>query len=181
MNNAIEQFIATSKASLQAIEGMTSQAHTGIEKLVELNMTTAKTALGESFSHAQSVLGAKDAQEIMSLQSGLTQPLVEKAAAYVQQVQAITTGAGTEFAKAVEANMADAQKAFSGLVETFAKNAPVGTESAMAAFKNALTLGQSAVESAQTSAKKAVEVAQSSITNATSQAVEATKKASKAA
>lgn len=181
MNNAIEQFIATSKASLQALEGITANAHASIEKLVELNMAASKAAMGESFSHAQSLLGAKDAQEIMSLQSGLTQPVAEKSAAYVQHVQAITTGAGTEFAKAVEANMADAQKAFSGLVETFAKNAPAGTESAMVAFKTALTLGQSAVESAQTSAKKAVEVAQSSISSATNQAVEATKKATKSA
>jgi phasin family protein len=179
MNNAIEQIIAVSKTQLQALEGMTTHAHAGVEKLVELNLATSKTAIGESFEHLQAVLGAKDAQELMALQSGLTKPLAEKSAAYLQQVQTIATGAGEDLMKAVQANMAETQKALGGLVESLVKNVPAGTESAVAAFKSAMTLGQTAVESAQTSAKKAVEVSQSSLTEASSQAVDATKKVGK--
>ena len=182
MNNAIEQFIATSKASLQALEGMASHAQEGIEKLVNLNMAATKATLGESFSHARSVMEAKDGQEIMALYSGMAQPLVEKSTAYVQHIQTITTDAGTGLSKSVEAHTAEAKKAFDALVETFVKNVPAGTESTMAAFKNALTLGQTAVESAQSSAKKAVEGAQEGMPNDISAAVgEAGKKASKAA
>lgn len=180
MNNAVEQIIAISKAHLQALEGMTTNAHAGVEKLVELNLAASKAALGESFSNWQAVLGAKDVQELMALQSGLTKPLAEKSAAYLQNVQAIATGASADFTKALEANMAEAQKTISGLIETLAKNVPAGTESAVAAFKSAMTLGQNAVESAQTSAKKAVEVAQSNLTEVSSQAVDATRKVSKA-
>ena len=84
-----------------------------------------------SKAHLQAVLGAKNVQELTALQSGLTKPVTEKSAAYLQHVQAIATGASSNFTKAWEANLA--------------------------AFKNAMTLGQNAVESAQTSAKKAVE------------------------
>lgn len=181
MNNTSEQFIATNKANLQALEGLTTQTFAGVEKLVELNMTASKALLGESFSHLQAVLGAKDAQELLALQAGLLKPLAEKSAAYGQHVQTIFTSSSAELTKAVEAKTAEAQKAFSGAVETLAKNAPAGTESAVAAFKSALTAGQNAAESAQASAKKAVEVAQSNFTAAATQAVDAVNKATKVA
>jgi phasin family protein len=181
MNNTAEQFSATNKANLQALEGFTTQAFAGVEKLVELNLAASKSLLGESFSHVQAVLGAKDAQELMALQSGLAKPLAEKSAAYAQHVQTIITGSGAEFTKAVEAKTAEAQKAFGGVLENLTKNAPAGSESAVAAFKNALTAGQNAFESAQTQAKKAVETAQSNFTAATTQATDAVKKATKTA
>jgi len=181
MNNTAEQLIATNKANLQALQALTTQAFAGIEKLVELNLAASKATLGDSFSHAQAVLGAKDAQELLALQSAVFKPFAEKSAAYVQHVQTIVTGSSAEFTKAVEAKTAEAQKAFSGVVENLAKNAPAGSETALAAFKSALTAGQNAVESAQTSAKKAVETAQSNFTAVATQTVDAVKKATKVA
>lgn len=181
MNHTAEQFIAANQANLQALEGLSTQAFAGVEKLVELNMAASKAALGESFSHIQAILGAKDAQELLALQAGAFKPLAEKSAAYLQHVQTIATGSGAEFTKTVEAKMTEAQKALGGAVESLAKNAPAGTETAVAAFKSALVAGQNAVESAQTSAKKAVEAVQSNFTAATKQAVDAAKKAAKVA
>lgn len=181
MSTTAEQFIATNQANVQALEGFTTQAFAGLEKLFELNIAASKALLGESFSHIQAVLGAKDAQELLALQSGFFKPLVEKSAAYVQHVQTIFADSGTELTKAVEAKTAEAQKTFNDAVETLAKSAPAGTESAVAAFKSALTAGQSAVESAQTSAKKAVEEAQSNFTAAATQTIDTVKKATKAA
>jgi phasin family protein len=181
MTTPFEQFAATNQENLQALEGATTQAFAGVEKLVELNLASSKAILGESFSHAQALFGAKDAQELLALQAGFFKPLAEKSAAYVQHVQSITTGSATELSKTVEAKMAEAQKAFGGAIENLTKNAPAGSEAIVAAFKNAVTAGQAAVEQAQTSAKKAVEVAQSNFTAATLQATDAVKKATKAA
>lgn len=181
MNNTIEQFSTTNKANLQAIEGFTSQAFAGVEKLVELNLAASKSMLNESFNHVQAIFGAKDAQEFIALQSGLLKPFSDKSAAYAQHVQTIVTDSSAELTKAVESKTAEAQKTFSALVENLAKNAPAGSESAVAAFKNALTAGQDAIESAQKQAKKAVETAQSNFTEVTTQAVDAVKKATKKA
>lgn len=181
MNNTAAQFIETNKANLQALEGISTQAFAGVEKLVELNMAASKAVLGETFSHVQAVLGAKDAQEVVALQSALLKPLADKSAAYVKHVQTIVTGSSAELTKAVEAKTAEAQKAFAGALENLTKNAPAGSESAVAAFKNALTAGQNAIESAQTQAKKAVETAQSNFTAAATQASDAVKKATKVA
>lgn len=181
MKNFAEQIIAANQVNLQALEGFTSQAYGQVEKLAELNMAASKAALGESFSHIQAVLSAKDAQELMTLQAGSLKPLAEKSAAYLQHVQAIAAGNGTQFTKTVEAKMAEAQKAFGGALEKLSKNAPAGTESAVAAFMSALTAGQNAVESAQASTKKAMDVAQANFTAATMQAVDAVKKTVKTA
>ena len=181
MYNVNEQFIATQKAGFQAFEGLATQAFAGFEKLVELNLAASKALLGESFSQVQAVLVAKDAQEVLNLQSNYFKPMAEKSAAYAQHVQTIVTDSSAEISKAVEANTAEAQKNFTGAVETLVKNAPAGTESAVAAFKNALTAGQSAFESAQSTAKKAVETAQSNFNAVSTQTADAVKKASKSA
>lgn len=181
MNNTAAQFIESNKAALQSLEGISTQAFAGAEKLVELNLAASKAVLGETFSHVQAILGAKDAQQVIALQSGLLKPLADKSAAYAQHVQTIVTGSGAEFTKVVEAKTAEAQKAFAGAVENMTKNAPAGSESAVAAFKSTLTAGQNAMESAQTQAKKAVETAQTNFTAAATQATDAVKKATKTA
>jgi phasin family protein len=181
MTNNTEQFIATGKANANALEGLASQAYTSVEKLVELNLTASKALLSESFGHVNAVLAAKDPQEFLALQSGVLKPLAEKSVAYFQHVQNILSGSGTEFFKAVEANAAEAQKTFSGIVEDLAKNAPAGAESAVAAFKSALSAGQNAFESARVTTQKAIEAAQSQFTAATTQVAETTRKARQAA
>ncbi len=181
MNFNAAQFNTSNQANLQALQGLTTQAYAGVEKMIELNMAASKAALGESFNHVQAVLGAKDAQELMALQAGLLKPLAEKSAAYFQHVQNIATASGAEFTKTVEAKNAEVQKALGGVVENLARNAPAGTESAVAAFQNALTAGQNAVESATIQVKKAVETAQSSFNAAATQAVDAVKKSTRTA
>ncbi|MBP9061603.1 MAG: phasin family protein [Rhodoferax sp.] len=177
MNTIIEQFTAANQANLKALESLATKTYAGAEKLAELNMATAKAVLGESFAHAKAVAAAKDAQELIALQTGLFQPTIDKSAAYLKHVQTIAAASGAEFTKVVEAKTAEAQKAFGEAVDKIAKNAPAGTETAVAAFKTALTAGQNAVETAQASAKKAAETAQASFNSAATQAVEAVKKA----
>ena len=181
MNTNAAQFIETNKANLQALEGISTQAFAGVEKLVELNLAASKALLGETFSHVQAILGAKDAQEVIALQSGLLKPLAEKTAAYAQHVQTIVTGSSADLTKAVEAKTAEAQKAFGGVLENLTKNAPAGSETAVAAFKNALTAGQNAFESVQAQTKKAVETAQTNFTAAATQTADAVKKVAKVA
>jgi hypothetical protein len=47
-----EQLVASQKANLETIYGLTTKAFEGVEKLVELNLQATKAALAESNSHA---------------------------------------------------------------------------------------------------------------------------------
>jgi phasin family protein len=181
MNNPAEQFSAASKANIEAFQGSVNQAYAGVEKLVELNMAATKAALGESFGHLQAVLGAKTPQELMTVQAGYFKPMAQKSAAYLQHVQNIATESNADFTQQVEAKMAEAQKAFGDTVEKLAKNAPAGSEAAVAAFQNALASSQKATESAQAAIKKATATAQANFAAASKQATDMAKKAAKAA
>ena len=66
-----EQVIASHKANVETLFGLTGKAFEGVEKLVELNVQASKAALTETANHTQSLLGVKDAQELLALDSEL--------------------------------------------------------------------------------------------------------------
>jgi phasin family protein len=179
MNNPAEQLVAAGKANLEAFEGAAKKAYAGVEKLVELNMAASKAAMGESFSYAQAVMTAKTPQEFVAVQTGFFKPLADKSTAYFQHVQSIATEGGAEFTKQFEAKLVEAQKAVEASVEQLVKNAPAGTEAAVAAFKDAVSNGQKAVEQTQAAIKKATATAQANFAAASKQATDLAKKAAK--
>ena len=77
-----EQIVASHKANVETLFGLTHKAFEGMEKLVELNLTATKAALSESAQSTKAALSVKDAQELMALQANMFQPLAEKTAAY---------------------------------------------------------------------------------------------------
>lgn len=173
MMTTSEQFVAAHKSNLDAVQGLSSQFVAGFEKLVELNLAAAKAMMAESFSHAQALLGAKDMQQVMALQTGFVAPMAEKSVAYSRHVYNILTETTSAFSQAFEGKAAEAKTAFEQALETAVKSAPVGTESAVAVLKSALESSQNAIESAQASAKQALSMAESNIAAVTEQALSA--------
>jgi phasin family protein len=174
-----EQFISTNKANATTMFGLTEKAFEGVEKLIELNIAASKAAINETMSHAQSLMSIKDPQEFISIQTAMFQPMAEKMTSYGRHVYDITTATSSEFTKTAEEKVAEAQHTISSLIETTSKNAPAGTESAVAMLKTAYSAGTNAMESIQKAIKHAAEVAESNIQTATHTAVNATKTAAK--
>jgi phasin family protein len=175
-----EQLIAAQKAHIETLFDLTNKAFEGVEKLVELNMQVAKASLGEVAETAKATLSVKDAQELLSLQAGLLQPAAEKAAAYSRHLYDIAASTNAEVAKVAEVQLADAQKKFMAGVDSAVKNAPAGTESAVALVKSAISAANNAYESAHKAAKQAAEVAEANFQAVTNTAVKATQSAQKA-
>jgi phasin family protein len=170
-----EQIMAAQKANVETLFGLTTKAFEGVEKLVELNVTASKAALAEAADTTQSMMGVKDAQELLALQASLFQPLAEKTAAYSRHLYDITSGATAEFGKAFEGQLADAQKKFLSVVDNASKNAPAGSETAVAVFKSAVAAGNNALESVQKAVKQATEVAEANFNAVANTAVNAAK------
>jgi phasin family protein len=168
-----EQVLASQKATIETLFGLTGKAFEGVEKLVELNVTASKAALAEAAGTTQAILGVKDAQELLALQASLFQPLAEKTAAYSRHLYDIASGTGAEFGKAFESQATDAQKKFLAVVDNAAKNAPAGSETAVAVFKSAVAAGSNALESVQKAVKQATDVAEANFNAVASQAVNA--------
>ena len=174
-----EQILAAHKANVETLFGLTAKAFEGVEKLVELNMQVAKTAMGEAAEATVAALSVKDAQELLALQAGLLQPSAEKAAAYGRHVYEIAAATNAEVTKVAEATLADSQKKFIAVVDTAVKNAPAGTENAVALVKSAVSAANNAYESVHKAAKQAAEVAEANFTAMTNSAVKASTTAAK--
>lgn len=176
-----EQLVAAQKANLETLFDLTNKAFEGVEKLVELNLQVAKTSMGEVAETAKAAMSVKDAQELMALQAGLLQPAAEKAAAYSRHLYDIAAATGAEVTKAAEAQLADAQKSFLATVDTAVKNAPAGSENAVALVKSAVAAASNAFESVQKAAKQATDVAEANFQAMTTTATKAAPKARRSA
>ncbi len=170
-----EQIVAAQKSNLETLFGLTQKALEGVEKLVELNIQATKAAMAEAANNTQAMMSVKDAQELLTLQASLMQPLAEKTVAYSRHLYDIASGTGAEFGKAAEAQAADAQKKFMAVVDNAAKNAPAGSETAVAVMKSAVSAANNAMESVQKAVKQASEMAEANFNAVTSQAVNAAK------
>jgi len=174
-----EQIVAAQKANIETIFGLTQKAFEGVEKLVELNVQATKAALSESANSTQAMLSVKDAQELLTLQASLMQPLAEKTVAYSRHLYDIASGTSAEFGKAAEAQATDAQKKFMSVVDNASKNAPAGSETAVAVMKSAVSAANNAMESVQKAVKQATEMAEANFNSVTSSAVNASKTVTK--
>ncbi len=172
-----EQLLASHKANLETLFGLTSKAFEGVEKLVELNVTASRAALSEAANHTQAMLSAKDAQELLALQASLFQPLAEKTAAYSRHLYDIASGTSTEIGKTFEAQASEVQRNFSTMVDTAARNAPAGSETGVAVLRSAVSAANTAYESVQKAVKHASDVAEANFTAVASTATNAAKTA----
>lgn len=175
----VEQVMAAHKANVETLFGLTNTAFEGIEKLVELNLSASRASLSDAANQATSALSIKDAQELLTLQTNLLQPLAEKTAAYSRHLYDIASGTTAEFSKAVEAQTNEAQKKVQSLMESTSLNAPAGSDAAVVAMKTAVTNATNAMESVQKSVKQATDLMESNFKAVTSNAVNAAKPAAK--
>ncbi len=174
-----EQLMASHKANIETLFGLTQKAFEGVEKLVELNVQATKAALAETANNAQAIMGVKDAQELLALQASMVQPLAEKTAAYSRHLYDIAQSAGAELGKSLEGQTAEAQKKFADLIESSTQNAPAGSETAVTMMKSAMTAANTAFESVQKAVKQAGDMAETNFNSVSESALSATKNASK--
>lgn len=168
-----EQFSATSKANaetqLAVWTSLTTKAFESIEKIVELNLSAAKTSLEETNAAARQLLATKDPKEWLNLATAQSQPTAEKALAYSRHLASIATEAHAEFTKAAEAQVSSTNRKVIELVEEMTKNAPVGSENVVAFVKSALGNANAGYEQFSKTTKQAVEVMGTNLNTAVTQ------------
>ncbi|CAH2801275.1 MAG: Granule-associated protein [uncultured Paraburkholderia sp.] len=172
-----EQFAVAQKVKFDTLFGLTTKAFEGVEKLFELNLQVVKSTLAESQENAQRALSVKDAQELL-VQASLAQPVAEKALSYGHHVYEIVSAAQGEFTRVAEAQFEEQNRKVQSLVENVAKNAPAGSETAVAVMKSAIITANTTYETVHKATKQAVEIAESNFNAA---ATAASKAASQAA
>ncbi|MPW18966.1 phasin family protein [Paraburkholderia sp. CNPSo 3157] len=171
------QVATAQQANLDFFFGLAGSMLEGEEKLVRLNLDTAKTTLADWYQRVQDGLAKKDSQEVTGLQDTLALHSAEKVLTYERQVAEIASSTQTQLAEVANARYQKVSRQAQSFVENLAQNAPVGSEAAIAFLKQAITLANTTQESVQKATKQAVEVAHSNLETATKAASEVTEAA----
>lgn len=176
-----EQFAATSKANVESMLTLANAAFASTERLAALNLNTARSFLEDGVANTKALMGAKDVQEFVTLQSAMAQPAVEKMVAYARSVYEIATQNQEEASKLLEGQMAEVNKGVAAALDKAAKSAPAGSDVAVAAVKSAIAAANSAYDSMSKAAKQVAEIAEANVAAATNATVKAVGTAQKAA
>jgi phasin family protein len=171
-----EQIAASNKAGIDAFLNLAHTQFAAFEKLSALNFNATKAAFEESVSIAKAISGVKDVQELVNLNASLAQPTLEKALAYSRNVYEVTSATQGEYTKAVEGQASEFNKSVVGMLDKVAKNAPAGSDVAVAAVKSALAAANTAYDSMTKVTKQATEIAQANFAAATSAVTKEVKK-----
>ena len=175
-----EQFSTSTKAGLNTqfnlFNVFSNQAVENTEKLINLNINAIKASLEESTAAAQQLLAAKNVQEFFAATTAQTQPSLQKAVAYSRHLASIATDAQAEFSDAAETQIAEANRKVVALVDDVAKNAPAGTEGAIAFFKNSVGNISAGYEQFNKTSKQASEAIEANVTAGVKQFTDAAEK-----
>jgi phasin family protein len=162
-----EQIQAANKANVEAFLAVANAQFAAFEKLATIQAGAVKTAFEDSIANTRALLGAKDVQEFVSLQNSLAQPTLDKAIAYSKSVYEVATGANAELSKVTERRVAEWNENFVTLLDKVSKNAPAGSDVAVAAVKSMLAAANSAYDNLNKVAKQATEIAEANVAAAT--------------
>jgi len=148
-----ELFVTASKTSLDSAVALTTKAFEGMQKLSELNMAAAKAMADESAQTLQKFSTIRDPQALVAFVQSQAKPNTDKAASYGRAVYDIVSTTSDEFTKAAEAQFAQFNQEAAKMIDGIAKNAPAGSESAVAALKSAVAASSAAIDNINRMAK----------------------------
>ncbi len=172
-----DQFASANKAGVEMFLGLANTQFAAFERLSALNFNATKAAFESGVGQTKAMLGAKDVQELVSLNAASMQPNIENAISYSRSVYELAAQTQNEIAKLIESQAEEFNKNMASFLDKISKNAPAGSDVTIAAAKSALAAANSAYETIVKVAKQATEMAEANFTAATNVAKEAKKKA----
>lgn len=175
-----EQFSNAAKANFEAqlafFTTVSGKAFESVEKVVDLNLNAVKATLEDSAITVRQLLAAKDPQEFFTLSAAQIQPTAAKSIAYGRHLAKITSETQAEIARTTEEQLAVTSRKVSELVDDVTKNAPAGSENAVAAVKAAIGNANAAYEQFSKTVKQVAEVTEANLNTAVSQFTAAAEK-----
>jgi len=177
MNVTPDQIASLGKANVEAALGFAQSNFAAFEKLSALNFNATKSAFEDSMNHAKALMNVKDVQELVEVNTAAAQPAIEKVIAWQRSVYELASQSQAEYTRYVEAQAQELNKNAATYLDKFAKNAPAGSDIAVAAMKSAMAAANSAYDNMTKAAKQATELAEANMAAVTAAATSTKKKA----
>ncbi len=173
--SAIPQNVLESQqATLNNLFAAQGQLLQGFEKLVGLNLNLLRSSFEQAAGQSQQVINAKDVQDVVALSQSAVKPNATQALQYGKNVYDIFSDLQLNLSRIAEAQLAQGQQQASEAIDQLAKNAPTGTESAVA------LLNSNAAETVVKAARQAADAAESNFQAATNASLKAAAQATEA-
>jgi phasin family protein len=176
-----EQLIALNKANLETVLRLAGVALDSAERLIDLQLKTAKSVLADGLQNARAMTAVRDFDQLAALKDTVVQPTFEKATAYAKEVYDVATATQADVSKLVEEQVQEFNKQVISALDQIVKTAPAGSEVGIAAMKSTLAAVNTGFDNFTKVAKQFGEATQNNIEVVANQTIEAAKKAKKVA
>jgi phasin family protein len=137
-----------------------------LERFSALTFNATKTVCEGGMEQAKALMGAKNGQELISMNSAVAQPSLEKAIAYSRSMYDVALQAQREMTKVLEAHAGEISKSVLESLDRRALAKTPGSSPAAAAVKSALAAAGSAYDSLSKISKQASELTDANFTAA---------------
>lgn len=173
-----EQFASATKAlfefQLMTFNALTSKAVKGVEQVVSLNMSTAKSHVEDTIATSKDISEAKDPKAAMEIVAAQVKPGVDSVKAYNHQLGEIIREIHQEFTSAADAHLAEAKTNLSALIYDVTQNVRPGTPDAVKIVKAAIDNAFLGYEQVSKATRQAVRDVETKIAKAAEEVARAT-------
>lgn len=167
MYDVSEKLSSVSKASVETLVNMANTAFGGMERLAALNLNAARTLMEDSAASTRALLDVKDVQSLVSLQTMMAQPGLQKATVYSRSVCRIAADTQEALSDVVEGQVSELKQSASQVLDEAAKTVPPGSDLGVNAMRSVLVAANSAYDSMSKAAKQVTEMAEATLAAAT--------------
>ncbi|HUH39851.1 MAG TPA: TIGR01841 family phasin [Castellaniella sp.] len=171
MSATPQTILAGQKAALENLLAVQGTFFNGFEKLVDLNLQATKAVFADVASKSQEAIDLKDAQEVLAFTSSFVRP--DQAVAYSKHVYEILSDVHGDLNKLAEAQLNEGQKQVTEAIDQISRNAPTGSEGAVALMKSSLATATNAYETVAKATRQAADAAEANINAATNATLKA--------
>lgn len=176
MTTVPEQFSALGKAQLDAALRFAAVAAESAEKLVDLQLKTARSTFSEGAKNMKALSEMKDVAELPAWTTANVQPGVDKASAYARSLYDLASGAQSEITALLEGQIAEFNKQVTEALDAAVKAAPAGSEALVPSLKSVIGTANSVYESIAKAGKQLAAMTEANLAAAAPVATPAKKK-----
>ncbi len=180
MYQASEQLIALNKAQLEATARFASVALQGAERVLDVQIEAAKSAFADGIESAKALAAVKSVQDLTALKDNAAQP-IEKATAYAKNLYDAALQTHSQFTTLLDEQVAQFNRQIITFLDGAAKDAPPGSDVAVAALKSGIAAANASYETLAKLARRFTETAQSNVEFVAAQTAAEARKSKKAA
>lgn len=161
------------QAGLKASFALASIVLESGERVLALGVEASRQWLDEQGRRGEQWLAIRSPQDLATFPAESWAPWIERSLQLARRSHEISAQAGESIGKVIDAQVAEAQKTYGQLIDNFARSAPAGSESAVAAVRSSADAVNQAIGRINLAARQFAEVAEANLAASSKAALKA--------